>query len=57
MGQERLNVMAMMNVHKHVLDKISLQTVANDFISKNESRKLTFGIFQKMTDCIGVVMH
>ncbi len=47
MVQKRLNAVAVMNVHKHVLDSICLETVANDFISKSESRKNTFGIFVK----------
>lgn len=45
MAQERLNGVAMMNVHKHLLDTISLESVANDFIIKTESRKNILGIF------------
>ena len=42
MSQERLNSL---HVHKELTDKIDLNSVANEFVSKSERRLHVFGNF------------
>lgn len=41
----RFNSMAILHEHKQLTDSLSLTEVANEFVSKNESRKFIFGRF------------
>ena len=43
MGQERLNNLLMLHIHKEYTDELDLVTVANDFVSYSEHRLSTFG--------------
>lgn len=45
MTQERLNSVAVCNVHRSYIDKIDLHALANDFINFNERREQLFGKF------------
>ena len=45
MTQERLNSVAVCNVHRSYIDKIDLHALANDFINVNERREQLFGKF------------
>ncbi|KAJ8881763.1 hypothetical protein PR048_018249 [Dryococelus australis] len=42
MGQLRLNSVNLLHIHKEVAAALDLDEVANDFISRNETRKRTF---------------
>ena len=44
MGQGRLNHVMFMNVQKEETKKVSLEEVAEEFISKNERRRADFGV-------------
>ena len=48
MGQERLNNLIVLHVHKDYTDKIPSTTVANEFISKCPRRQQVFGKFDKL---------
>lgn len=41
----RFNSMAILHAHKQLTDSLSLTEVANEFVSKKESRKFIFGRF------------
>ena len=43
MGQERLNNLMVLHVHKEYTDKIVLKDIANEFISKCPRRQSVFG--------------
>ena len=45
MGQERLNNLMVLHVHKELTDEIELKEIANDFISKCPRRQEVFGKF------------
>ena len=45
MGQDRLNSLMVLHVHKELTDEIELQEVANDFIMKCPRRQEVFGKF------------
>jgi len=47
MTQERFNSIAVLNIHKEKNDELCLLTVANEFVSRNERRKVKFGTFSK----------
>ena len=44
MGQTRLNHLMLMNNHKEEAKCLSLEEVANEFESKNDSRRNDFGV-------------
>ena len=43
--QARFTQLSILNTHKEKLDKISLVSVANAFVSLNENCKRNFGVF------------
>ena len=43
MKQERLNHLMILYAYKERLDDLDLNKIANEFISKNDSRRVTFG--------------
>ena len=45
MGQDRLNNLMVLHVHKELTDEIELSEVGNDFISKCPRRQEVFGKF------------
>ena len=45
MGQERLNNLLMLHVHKEYTNELDLIAVANNFVSLSEHRLSTFGKF------------
>ena len=45
MGQERLNGLMVLHVHKELTDEVELKEFANDFISKCPRRQEVFGKF------------
>lgn len=45
MGQARLNWVMILNVHNDETDQLDLESIANDFISRNLSRLRIFRIF------------
>ena len=45
MGQERLNNLMVLHVHKELVDKIELSEIGNDFINKCPRRQEVFGKF------------
>jgi len=45
MTRERLNSVAVCNVHRSYIDKIDLHALANDFINVDERREQLFGKF------------
>ena len=45
MGQERLNNLMVLHVHKELVDKIELKEIGNNFLSKCPRRKEVFGKF------------
>ena len=49
MNQNRLNHIMLMSVHKTETKKLSLEEVADDFISRNEKRRSDFGVRKKIT--------
>ena len=42
MGQERLNYLMTLHVHKESADSLNLVQIANEFVSVNESRQRLF---------------
>ena len=46
MGQERLNHLMILHVHKDKTDNLKLPEIANEFVSKNERRLTIFGKFK-----------
>ena len=42
---KRFNALAILHEHKSLTDELNLKAVASEFVSLNESRKLTFGSF------------
>ena len=46
MGQERLNHLMTLYVHKESTDSLNLVQIANEFVQGNESRQRLFGNFQ-----------
>ena len=53
MGQERLNDLMLLNVHKEETNLLSLAGIANKFAVQNERRKADFGIdkFEDPANC------
>ena len=47
MNQERLNHLAVMHVHQDLLDIVDQELIAQEFVSKCETRQLVFGDFKK----------
>ena len=47
MNQERLNHLAVMHVHQDLLDIVDQELIAQEFVSKCETRRLVFGDFKK----------
>jgi len=45
MTQERLDHLILLNTHKDLLDEISVEHIAKEFISKNDTRRNFFGNF------------
>lgn len=45
MGQERLNHLMVLHVHKSETDSLDIIQIANDFISRNDHREQVFGTF------------
>ena len=45
MGQERLNGLMVLHVHKELKDEVELKEFTNDFISKCPRRQEVFGKF------------
>ena len=45
MGQERLNNLMLLHIHKELTDDLDLKDVATDFISGSEHRLSIFGKF------------
>ena len=45
MGQERLNSLMVLHVHKELTDELNLKDVANEFVSRCESRLTLYGRF------------
>ena len=43
MGDERLNSLMILHIHREKTDKLNLIDVANEFVGENESRKRMFG--------------
>ena len=43
MKQEKLNHLIILYAYKERLENLDLNEMANEFISKNDSRRLTFG--------------
>ena len=48
MGQERLNHIAMLNVHQERVDNIDVVSIAEAFVSKCDSRRAIFGKYTDM---------
>jgi len=47
MTQKRFNSLSLLNVHKEILDTISLIDIANEFVRAHPSRQNIFGIFNE----------
>lgn len=45
MGQERLNHLMVLHVHKSETDSLDLIQIANTFVSRNDHREQVFGTF------------
>ena len=45
MGQERLNHLMVLHVHKSETDSLDIIQIANNFISRNDHREQVFGTF------------
>ena len=45
MGQERLNNLMLLHIHKDITDDLDLKDVATEFISRSEHRLSIFGKF------------
>ena len=45
MQQSRLNWCMVLHVHNEETDQLELTTIANDFVSRNDSRQSIFGKF------------
>ena len=45
MGQERLNNLMLLNIHKDITDTIDIHQIAREFINVNERRQNFFGVF------------
>ena len=54
MGQERLNNLLTLNVHKDHTDELDLMAVANEFVSHSEHMLSTFGNFNTFTYIIAI---
>ena len=46
MGQERLNSLMVLHVHKDLTDKLNLKDVANEFVGAAECRLSMYGKFK-----------
>ena len=46
MGQQRLNNLMVLHIHKCETDLLDLHNVANDFVAVKESRLRMFGKFE-----------
>ena len=45
MSQKRFNEIAILTIHKELTDKLDLLSIGNEFVSKYDERKCTFGRF------------
>ncbi len=45
MGQERLNHLMILHVHRDITDNLDMISVANEFVSDSEHRMQIFGTF------------
>ncbi len=45
MGQERLNHLMVLHVHKELTDDLDLISIANEFVGDSEHRLKLFGTF------------
>ena len=45
MSQKRFNDIAILTIHKELTDKLDLLSIGNEFVSKYDERKRTFGRF------------
>ncbi len=45
MGQQRLNNLMVLHVHKELTDALNLEEVVNDFVADSEHRIRIFGKF------------
>ena len=45
MGQERLNSLLVLHVHKDCTDNLNLKDIANDFVSGSDQRLSMYGKF------------
>ncbi len=46
MSQDRLNNLAILHVHRDLVQAVDMRLVANDFVKLNEKRRAVFGTFQ-----------
>ena len=46
MSQEKLNHVMVMHCHKDKTDSLNMVSVARDFVSKHDSRRSYFGVFE-----------
>ena len=47
MKQDRLNNLMLIHVHKDKIDSLPIIDMANEFISRNQSRVVKFGHFRQ----------
>ena len=47
MNQSRFNSLAILHIHKERTSSLDLVSVANDFVQKNDRRKMKFGVFSE----------
>ena len=45
MSQERLNLTAILRVHKELIDQLDLYEVCNDIVQRNDQRRKVFALF------------
>ena len=50
MKQERLNHVAVLHVHQEHTDELDLIEIANEFVSKFETRRQIFGSFNRRAE-------
>ena len=48
MGQNRLNNLMVLHIHKELLDQLSLIDVADDLVKENDQRQTVFGDFDSL---------
>ena len=52
MSQKHFNRVALLNTHKTRTDNLQLVEVANEFIPRNDNRKINFGTFTATQDLL-----